>query len=284
MSKVHQAAEILSQSRSLLVLTGAGVSAESGIPTYRGPGGIYEETPSLTSTLTADNLREKPDEVWKHIDSLRQLVSRSRPNRAHEILAEWEGEGRFSRFLLATQNVDSLHTQAGSQRVTELHGNIWELAISRGHDYLIDEEFSEEMQAFESEENREELLHKWSRENDRIVWENRELPFPSIPPCGDAGVRPNILLFDEPYGNRLLWVHDFLRRDCDAVLVVGCSGGVMILDRLLSFARRQNPECAFINVNPHFDCLEGEHLYLQFSAVEGLEALDAGRWAAKEEK
>ena len=276
---IDRAAAILSRCRSLLALTGAGISSESGVPTYRGPGGIYEDSAAPPGMLTADCLLDDPDRVWRNVDSLRVLLSGVRPNRAHEILAEWESEEVFGRFLIATQNVDALHRKAGSRRVTELHGNIWEFARPRERDYTEDDGFSDEMQAFESPEGREELLEKWSRENDRIVWENREVPLASIPPCDDIGVRPNILLFDEGYGNRLLRVHDFLKQGCDAVLVVGCSGGVLVLDHLLRLARRHSPECALINVNPHLDCLAGDrfhggHIYIEASAVEGLEALD----------
>lgn len=76
---------------------------------------------------------------------MRILVAESVPNKAHLILAKWENEGLFDRFLVATQNVDGLHGLAGNNSLTELHGNIWEFARPKKVDYAEDERFSEEI-------------------------------------------------------------------------------------------------------------------------------------------
>ena len=275
MKNVKQAAEILKSSGSLLVITGAGVSAESGIPTYRGPGGLYTKNPDLENTLILENLKNNSIKIWEYINTLRIFVAKSVPNKAHLVLAKWEKEGLFDKFLIATQNVDGLHGFAGNNSFTELHGNIWEFARLKEVDYAEDERFSEEMQAYLSGKNRDLLRRKWSRENNQIVWENKEVPFQSMPPCpDDPEVRPNVLLFDEGYGNRLLWVEHFIKNGCDLVIVVGCSGSVYIVERLLKDIHYYNPACKIININPYEDCVNTDHIYLKYTAVEAFEILD----------
>lgn len=268
-SEYQRAATLLRNAGSLLVLTGAGISAESGVRTYRGPGGVYEKDPTLAGTLTPDTLRDRPDQVWTYVDSVRQQVAAARPNVAHEILAQWEDEERFSRFLIATQNVDGLHQRAGSDHVTELHGSIWRFSVPRESEVPEPEELSA---FFESDQ--EETLRQWSMENETVVWENREVPFKNIPPSTEPELRPDVVLFGEEYGNRLLWVDFFIDAGVDAVLVVGCSGGVSVLSILIERVRAKNPAAGIINVNPHDDCIEGEHIFLQAPASEAMALLD----------
>jgi NAD-dependent deacetylase len=115
--------ETLSRSDSIVVLTGAGISAESGVPTFReaqtGLWARYEPT----QLATPEAFRRNPALVWEWYQWRRQLISQVKPNRGHLALA------RMARFVpdftLITQNVDGLHQEAGSQNVVELHGNIW---------------------------------------------------------------------------------------------------------------------------------------------------------------
>jgi NAD-dependent deacetylase len=266
--QLNQAALSLKSAQSLLVLTGSGISAESGIRTYRGPGGVYETDPSLPGILQADSLRDRPNDVWAYVDSVRQTVADAEPNAAHRVLAEWELEGRFSRFLIATQNVDGLHQSAGSDRVSELHGSIWRFSVPRA-----EEAEPEDLSAFFSGSDREKILRQWSFENERVVRENREVPFASIPPSSEPGLRTDVVLFGEDYGNRLLWVKHFIDQKVDAALVVGCSGGVYVLFSLLDQVRARNPSAVIVNVNPHEDCVEGEHIFISAPAGEALSAL-----------
>jgi NAD-dependent deacetylase len=116
--------ERMRAARSVFVLTGAGVSAESGVPTFRGGGqtaawkGIPFEVIS-----SAGMVRSNLPEVWEWFDYRRGVLESCKPNAAHATLARWQD--CFSRFTLATQNVDGLHTAAGSRVVLELHGNVW---------------------------------------------------------------------------------------------------------------------------------------------------------------
>ena len=116
--------ERLRAARSVFVLTGAGVSAESGVPTFRGGGlAVVWKGMPVEVVASAGMVRGNLPEVWEWFDHRRRMLESCRPNPAHETLARWQA--RFPRFTLATQNVDGLHAEAGSRRVLELHGNAW---------------------------------------------------------------------------------------------------------------------------------------------------------------
>jgi len=104
------------------VITGAGVSAESGVPTYRGPGGLYEDDDSMAEALSGAALREDPDRTWRAIGTIARGAAGAMPNPAHAAIAEIER--RVARFVLLTQNVDGLHQLAGSGNVIDIHGSI----------------------------------------------------------------------------------------------------------------------------------------------------------------
>ncbi|VGO16687.1 NAD-dependent protein deacylase [Pontiella desulfatans] len=272
-SEIEHCTDILEKTRGLLVISGAGISAESGIPTYRGPGGIYENNPGLPPMLSAEGLAKDPDRIWNHFNELRTLVAGAQPNPAHRILAKWETEQRFPRMLIATQNIDGLHQKAGSGRVSELHGSMWQMACPRTVDYAEDEQFSDDFSEMMSSGGNADILRRWSEENNRTIWNDHQVPFSTIPPYTDPAIRPNVLFFNEDYGNRLLWVEDFIRKGVDTVLVVGCSGGVAVLDRLLRQCRKENPACSIININPHQDCIEHAHTFIHMQAGSAMEQI-----------
>jgi NAD-dependent deacetylase len=111
----------LSKAGTVSVLTGAGVSAESGVPTFRDPGGIWEKfRPEQLANFEA--FMSDPDFVWSWYQHRREIMREVKPNSGHYALAEMENI--FDEFNLITQNIDNLHNRAGSIRVTELHGNI----------------------------------------------------------------------------------------------------------------------------------------------------------------
>lgn len=112
----------LQAARRILALTGAGVSAESGIPTFRGEDGWWrKEDPSKLATQAAFD--RDPTHVWEWYQFRRGLIADAEPNAAHRALAEWESSGK--EVLVATQNVDDLHERAGSRAVVHIHGSIW---------------------------------------------------------------------------------------------------------------------------------------------------------------
>jgi NAD-dependent deacetylase len=124
MSKVkcQDLTPILKSSKSLFVLTGAGISAESGIPTFRGKDGLWKNY-SATDLATPEAFERDPAFVWEWYMWRREIISRAKPNPAHYALVEMEK--KFPKFLLLTQNVDDLHRRAGSKNILELHGNIF---------------------------------------------------------------------------------------------------------------------------------------------------------------
>src|SRR4051812_47629695 len=129
----------------LLVITGAGISAESGIPTFRDQAGWWKShDPEALATRTAFD--RDPIEVWRWYEMRRGIVANARPNLAHEALARAEASGR--RVAIVTQNVDDLHERAGSREVIHVHGDIWQLKCMK----------------------------------DGSVFEDRRVPLPVLPP------------------------------------------------------------------------------------------------------
>jgi NAD-dependent deacetylase len=110
--------------KAVVVLTGAGVSAESGIPTFRSNGGFWR-TRRFEDLATPQGFARDPKLVWEWYEERRRSIAAARPNAGHEALAALER--RLARFTLITQNVDGLHERAGSKNIVKLHGDIWVL-------------------------------------------------------------------------------------------------------------------------------------------------------------
>ena len=119
----------------MVALTGAGISAESGVPTFRGPEGLWRRfRPEDLATPGA--FARDPALVWQWYRWRRERLTQVQPNPGHEVLARFER--RPWPFTLVTQNVDGLHRKAGSTRVLELHGNIWRSACLRRCGHVVD--------------------------------------------------------------------------------------------------------------------------------------------------
>ncbi len=128
---LEQAAQWLRQAERVCVLTGAGVSAESGVPTFRGSDGLWEGH-RIEDVASPEGFRRNPALVWQFYNARRANLRQVQPNPGHYALAELERRGG-DRFTLVTQNVDGLHQAAGSRQVLELHGNLRRRATSPGH-------------------------------------------------------------------------------------------------------------------------------------------------------
>ncbi len=121
---IQAAAEIIKESKYLIALTGAGISKESNVPTFRGENGLWRNYNAMelaTPTAFANN----PSLVWEWYSWRQGLIAECEPNPAHNVLVKWEGKGLLK--ALITQNVDGLHRRAGSQNVLEVHGDLWAL-------------------------------------------------------------------------------------------------------------------------------------------------------------
>ncbi len=184
--------ERLRAARSVFVLTGAGVSAESGVPTFRGggqTGAVWKGMP-FEVISSAGMVRSNLPEVWEWFDYRRGVLSACRPNPAHEAIARWQD--RFPRFTLATQNIDGLHAEAGSREVLELHGNAWRARCLKCG-------------------GREDLREK-----------SAEVRPPVCVACGGQ-MRPDVVLFGEMLPERV-WISAAERAaHCDLCFVIGTS-------------------------------------------------------------
>jgi NAD-dependent deacetylase len=181
--------ERLSRSSLMVVLTGAGVSSESGVPTFRGEGGLWRQY-RAEELATWEAFERDPELVWRWYDYRRQLIADVTPNPAHDAIARLErGLGRFK---LVTQNVDGLHARAGSKDPVELHGNIWKARCVK----------------------------------EGTVIDLDECPLTTIPPlcetCGSL-LRPDVVWFGEPLPADAYETSYEAASSCDAMLVVGTS-------------------------------------------------------------
>jgi len=182
----------LASARNITVLTGAGISADSGVPTFRGAEGLWRNF-HAEDLATPEAFARDPRLVWEWYNWRRELIATKQPNPAHIALVELERRAHDT-FWLITQNVDGLHRTAGSQRLSEIHGNIWKVRCTGCGD----------------------------------ISENREVPLPLLPKCQlcHALLRPHIVWFGES-----LWEEDLRRCDealqtCNLLLVIGTSGVV----------------------------------------------------------
>ncbi|MGH7166773.1 MAG: SIR2 family NAD-dependent protein deacylase, partial [Nitrospiraceae bacterium] len=121
---LREAKARLTRASAVTVLTGAGISADSGVPTFRGAEGLWRNY-RAEDLATPDAFQRDPRLVWGWYNWRRELIAATRPNQAHEAIVEMER--RCEGFWLITQNVDGLHQAAGSRKLSELHGNIWKV-------------------------------------------------------------------------------------------------------------------------------------------------------------
>ena len=136
--KLETVAAELCRAKRVLFITGAGISADSGLPTYRGIGGLYntektEEGYPIEQCLSASIFRVRPDVTWKYMRLIGEAVLQCRPNPAHKIIAQWEKDfaKRSGKIVVFTQNIDGYHRLAGSENVLEIHGTLSELICTK---------------------------------------------------------------------------------------------------------------------------------------------------------
>jgi len=205
----------------IVALTGAGISAESGIPTFRGKDGLWNKF-RPEELATPEAFFRNPKLVWEWYDWRRGLIAKAEPNEGHRILAKMEKE--FPHFYLITQNVDGLHQKAGSEKVIELHGNIWKVKCVNCK--------------YEAYEYR--------------------TPLPEIPPkCEQCGglLRPGVVWFGESLPMDALQKAYELSKESLICIVIGTSGVVYPAAELPYIAKESGAEV--IEVNPEETPISG---------------------------
>ena len=235
------AADRLRSARRITVLTGAGVSAASGIPTFRGAAGLWKNFRAET-LATPEAFANDPRLVWEWYDWRRRMISDARPNAAHEVLARWTRER--AGFTLITQNVDGLHEKAGAERIIRLHGSIWHVRCSRA-------------------------CAKGSCD-----WLDTTVPQPSLPPlcphCG-AAVRPGVVWFGESLNPEDVAAATAAAK-CDVFLTIGTSAIVYPAAGLVHQAKRHGAFTIEINID-QTEASDVVDLALKHKAEEVLPAL-----------
>ncbi len=232
----------LSDARRVLVISGAGISAESGIPTFRGKDGWWrKEDPSKLATQAAFD--RDASYVWEWYQYRRGLVAEAEPNAGHRAVAAWASSGK--EVLVATQNVDDLHERAGSPDVTHIHGSIWRVRC--------------EGCAAEHDEH----TH----------------PLPALPPLCDrcqARLRPAVVWFGEMLPPEPLQrVQDFLAGGVDIAFVIGTEASFGYIQGMARSARRAG--ALLVEVNPSLTVLsELADVRLEGGAGELLPLLGLG--------
>jgi NAD-dependent deacetylase len=204
----------MAQAAGIAVLTGAGISAESGIPTFRGPDGLWRNF-KPEELATAEAFARDPKLVWEWYNWRRELIAPALPNAAHKALVQLEIRTR--NYTLITQNVDGLHDRAGSGRTLKLHGDIWR------------------MRCTECGAN----------------WPDRRVPLPKIPPhcqCGGLA-RPGVVWFGEPLPDGMMKEAEHAVSEASVFLVIGTSANVYPAAGLIPYAKQGRAKVIEINTD-----------------------------------
>jgi NAD-dependent deacetylase len=202
-NKVKKIRKRLEESKSLTVLTGAGVSADSGVPTFRGKDGLWNNY-RAEELATPQAFERDPKLVWEWYNMRREKLATIKPNPAHHAITNLEG--KIGDFTLITQNVDGLHDKSGSKNILELHGNIWKVRCT---------------------------------ECDSVT-DNHDVPIHILPYCDDCGglLRPHIVWFGEMLPGDVLSSANAALGKCDMMLIIGTSGFVQPAASMAFIAKR----------------------------------------------
>lgn len=201
--------DLVGSAQRIAVLTGAGISAESGIPTFRDAGGLWKNF-KPEELATPEAFARDPKLVWEWYDWRRQIIARAEPNAGHKALVRLG-----NRATIITQNVDGLHERAGSANVLRVHGSIWTIRC---------------------------LQCGKEREDHRA-------PLPEIPPRCECGglLRPGVVWFGEDLPHSVWDNAEKAARNADLLLVVGTSAVVYPAASLVPLARRAGAKVVEIN-------------------------------------
>jgi NAD-dependent deacetylase len=212
---LEQAAALLKEAERVAVLTGAGVSAESGVATFRGSGGLWEGH-AIEEVATPSAFERNPELVWKFYNLRRANLAAVQPNPGHHALARMERHWGSDRFTIATQNIDGLHRAAGSQHVLELHGDLARVRCTG-----------------------------CSRIEDRGL-----TALPALPRCQECNalLRPDVVWFEEMLPPDVWQAATEAVSFCNCLLVVGTSAVVYPAAGLIGLARSVGADVIEVNL------------------------------------
>ncbi len=224
-ARLQAARGLLAAAQRVCVLTGAGVSAESGVPTFRGAGGLWRDHDPM-SLATPEAFSRDPVLVWDFYNWRRTLITKVQPNPAHHAIVRLEA--RAPHFTLVTQNVDGLHRRAGNQHIIELHGDIWSTRCLSCGDVVLD------------------------HGPDRVDLG----PAPACQTCGGL-LRPNVVWFGENLDPHRWQAAVEACATCQVLLVVGTSATVQPAASLALLAKERGATVIEVNLEPtaHSDFL-----------------------------
>ena len=247
---IAEVAKILREATSVLFVTGAGVSADSGLPTYRGVGGLYdgedtEDGVRIEEALSGPMFAIRPALTWKYLWKIGSSCIDAVPNAAHRIIAAIESEKHD--VWVITQNIDGLHRSAGSRNLIEVHGHMYDLYCTQcGCDYTATE-----------------LLSDF-----RVL--------PTLPPqctkC-DGIVRPRVVLFEESLPFSVVQAMDELStKDFDVVFAIGTSAVFHYIQQPLSLAQSRNKPT--VEINPTQSAIsEGCRYRIRLGAADAMQRI-----------
>lgn len=242
-SKHQEVAERLVSDLNVTVLTGAGISAASGVPTFRGDDGLWEEF-DPEELASPRGFRNDPEKVWRWYNQRRVEIDKVDPNRGHEVLGTWSH--RFDRFSLITQNVDDLHERAETEDVIHMHGDIWTVSC-------------------------------WDScaDSDR-QWENREVPLQELPPrCPECGglLRPEVVWFGEQLDPEVFQSCE-RALNCELFFTIGTSAEVHPAAGFIDRAAQQGAYT--VEINPDSTAATGVvDTVISEPAEEALDAIES---------
>jgi len=216
MEKIEWLKEIIYNSKNIVVFTGAGISSESGIPTFRGAGGIWSKyDPNIYANVNV--FLQDSTYYWNFFkDERYPIIKKAKPNKTHNLIAYLEEQGKLKYVI--TQNIDGLHQKAGNSNVIELHGNTRKInCLKCKKQYSMDEIYKKL---------------------------NIELPPKCI--CGGR-LKPNTILFGEPLPINALRDAEHISKNCELFLVLGSSLVVYPAAQLPVIAKENNSLLVIIN-------------------------------------
>ena len=213
--------------KNIVILTGAGISVASGLPTYRGEHGLWNDE-SLAGLASVKAMQERPHEVWEFSVAMRLKAQAATPNAAHFTLAAAERKATGA-FTVITQNVDGLHQRAGSSNVLELHGSVHRSRCSSC---------------------------------DAAPQSDRSAPqtAPDCPSCG-APMRADIVLFEESMPARPEHLSKRALRECDLFIAIGTSGSVFPAASFVRSARYAGATTVLVNLEAETQDSQFDQIY-----------------------